>query len=92
MHTMTDPAGTSLVTFVDMKLMQIKISVSEFGDRGARIFGEPLGVTGKAESIMLRTVRSVETLRKLGIKERLDCCAMRIMTGSTFAILDRLVL
>lgn len=92
MDAVTDPAGATLITLVDMQFVEIAITVAEVGLRGAREFGKPLGVAAKAEGIDLRVISGIETLRKGRIQQRFKCGTMRIVAGHTFAILDRLVL
>lgn len=92
MDVMADPTGTSLIALVDMQFMQITITITEIGLRSTRVFGKPLGVAAETEGVSLCTVRGIETLREPSIKEGLKGGAMRIVTGDTFAILDRLVL
>lgn len=92
MDAVTDLAGATLITLVNMQFVEIAIAVAEVGQPGAREFGEPFGVTAKAEGIDLRVISGIEALREGRIQQRFKSGTMGIMAGHTFAILDRLML
>lgn len=92
MDAVTDLAGATLITLVNMQFVEIAITVAEVGQPGAREFGEPFGVAAKAEGIDLRVISGIETLREGRIQQRFKSRTMGVVAGHTFAILDRLVL
>ena len=88
---MTDPAGPSLVSLVDVQLMQVAVAVAEVGVGGAGISRDPAFVAAKTEGITLFGIRGVKTQGDFFAQEGLEFGAVGVMAGDTLAILDRLM-